>query len=224
MMFLAAGDHTKSIEELEKSICLTKDPVILYTGKMLLGLNYLSIGLFQEAEENLNEHLILTQHLKSWVRKSQGYFLLNAVLVAKGDLGNGIKRLQKLKDQFYEKGLKSSIVIGEYILGKIYHQMASGNGSKDFGFIINNIGFLIKTIPFASKKAKNHYMAAIQLAKEIGAEGLCGQSYLDLGRLCMIKRKNNEARKYISEAIKIFEECKAYVLLQQAKKALESLS
>jgi hypothetical protein len=90
--------------------------------------------------------------------------------------------------------------------------------------IIKNIGFLIQTLPFAAKKAERHFQTAIQTAKEIGAKGLLGQSYLGLGLLCKNKKKNDEARHYISNAIKIFEECEAYAYLKQARQALESLS
>jgi hypothetical protein len=47
---------------------------------------------------------------------------------------------------------------------------------------------------------------------------------LDLGLLYKIKKRNDEARKYISKAVKIFEECGAYAFLEQAREALESIS
>jgi class 3 adenylate cyclase/tetratricopeptide (TPR) repeat protein len=224
MMFLAAGDYSKSIEEVEKAISQSKDPIVFYTGKMLLGLAYLSSGRFQEAEDQLNEYWILTQHLVSWVRKTQSEFFLNAALAARGNLSRRIKNLHRLQAHFLENGQKFSFVLGEYILGHIYFEMIQDKAPKDFKIIAKNIGFLIKTIPFAAKKAERHYQTAIQAAKEIGAKGVLGQSYLDLGILCKIKQRNDEAKQYISNAIKIFGECKAYVFLKQAAHELESLS
>ena len=101
--------------------------------------------------------------------------------------------------------------------------MVQRTAPKDFEVIFKNLGFLIKTIPFAAKKAERHFQTAIQTAEEIGAKGLLGQSYLGLGLLCKNKKKNDEARHYISNAIKIFEECEAYALLEQAREELESL-
>ena len=51
----------------------------------------------------------------------------------------------------------------------------------DYG---QNIGFfLVKNVPFATKKAEAHFHKAIELSKEIGARGYLGQTYLSLGLL-----------------------------------------
>lgn len=86
-----------------------------------------------------------------------------------------------------------------------------------------NIGFLIKNVPFASKKAEEHFNRAIEVAKEIGAKGTMGMAYLDLGLLYRIKGKTEQARKCISEAIQIFERTEAEEFLKQAKEALAAL-
>ena len=102
--------------------------------------------------------------------------------------------------------------------------MIQNKAPKDFRVITKNIGFLIKTIPFAAKKAEHHYQSAIQTAEEIGAKGVLAQACLDLGLLYKVKKRNDEARQYISNAVKIFEECGAYAFLEQARQAHESLS
>jgi len=98
-----------------------------------------------------------------------------------------------------------------------------GEGEKSISFIAKNIGFLIKTIPFAHRKAEGHLTKAIETAKEIGAKSILGQAYLDMGRLHQTKGKTDEARKYISDAVRLFEECEADVFLKQAKEALAAL-
>ncbi len=86
-----------------------------------------------------------------------------------------------------------------------------------------NIGFLIKNVPFASKKAEEHFNRAIEVAKEIGAKGTMGVAYLDLGLLYRMKEKTEQAKNCISEAIRIFEETEAEGFLKQAEEALSSL-
>jgi tetratricopeptide (TPR) repeat protein len=81
----------------------------------------------------------------------------------------------------------------------------------------------LKNVPFAAKKAENHFQKAIELAKEISAKGLLGQATLELGLLHKIKGRTDEARKCISDAVHLFEECEADVFLKQAKEALASL-
>jgi tetratricopeptide (TPR) repeat protein len=82
---------------------------------------------------------------------------------------------------------------------------------------------LIKSVPFAHKKAEEHFTIAIETAKEIGAKGVLARVYFDMGQLRQTKGKTDEARKYISDAIQIFEECEADVFLKQAREALAAL-
>jgi hypothetical protein len=64
---------------------------------------------------------------------------------------------------------------------------------------------------------------AIDLSEEIGAKGLLGGAYLDLGLFYKARKKTQQARYCISEAIKIFEESEAEVFLKPAKEEMESL-
>jgi tetratricopeptide (TPR) repeat protein len=68
----------------------------------------------------------------------------------------------------------------------------------------------------AAKKAERHFNKAIEAAREIGAKGIEGQTYLDLGKLHKAKGKSEQARDFLSRAIKIFEETEAEYYLKQA--------
>ena len=81
----------------------------------------------------------------------------------------------------------------------------------------------MKNVPFASKKAEEHFQKCIELSEEIGAHGYRGLSYLELGRLNQARKKTDKARQFIARAIEILEECKAEQYLQQARQALTSL-
>jgi hypothetical protein len=89
--------------------------------------------------------------------------------------------------------------------------------------VLKNIGFLVKNVPFASKKASNYFNRAIESAKKFGAKGILGQAYLDLGILHKAQKRNNLAGKCISEAVHIFEQIGAEVRLKQAQNALSSV-
>ena len=81
----------------------------------------------------------------------------------------------------------------------------------------------MKNVPFASQKAETHLNKAIEAAKEIGAKETLGQAYVDLCLLHRAKRRKDQARECISEAIQIFEECEAEVYLALAKETFGSL-
>jgi tetratricopeptide (TPR) repeat protein len=117
---------------------------------------------------------------------------------------------------------KVRYAFSEYIFGKTYSQIATGP-TPDFSIMAKNIAFLVKNVPFAAKNAEKHFNKAIDLLREIGAKSFLGGAYLDLGLFNKARKKNQQARECISEAIKIFEETGAEEILKQAKEALDSL-
>ena len=62
-------------------------------------------------------------------------------------------------------------LISEYILGEVYTQIATGP-KPSLSIMVKNIGFLIKNVPFAAKRAEEHLTRAIEISKEIGADFL----------------------------------------------------
>ena len=73
------------------------------------------------------------------------------------------------------------------------------------------------------KRLKPISIVQLNLQKKSTPNGVLGETYLDLGRLYKIKNKTEQARGCLSKAIKIFEQNKAELLLEQAKEVLESL-
>ena len=61
------------------------------------------------------------------------------------------------------------------------------------------------------------------MAKETGTIGFLGLSYLNLGLLHRAKKRKEQAKKSIAEAVRLFEQCEADVYLKQANEVLESL-
>ena len=113
--------------------------------------------------------------------------------------------------------------LSEYILGKIYSQIAEGATSISPLNFARNIGFLVKTVPFADRKADFHFRKSMEIVKDIGANSLLARTYLDCGLLYKAKKRSEKAREYISKAIEIFEQCEAEIYLKQAKEELAAL-
>jgi tetratricopeptide (TPR) repeat protein len=61
--------------------------------------------------------------------------------------------------------------------------------------------FLAKNVPFAGQKSNEHFNELIVLATDIGAHGMLGPAYLDLGLLHKEKGRREQAREYLSKAI-----------------------
>jgi len=110
-----------------------------------------------------------------------------------------------------------------YTIGKVYARVVLGESERSLSLIAKNIGFLVKNVPLAGKKAEAYYAKAIEVAKEIGAKGILGQACLDLGRLHRAKKRDAQAGECFAMAVEAFTKCNATAYLQQAEEELASV-
>jgi len=217
------GDFLSAIEFLQKAIALSVHPIYSHGFKAGLGFSYILNGQFQEAEITLQENANFC--------KKFGYEIYGAYaemglcinqIVKGGQIGEGFNQLKECQRVRFNNRRKYYYAMAEHILGKLYSQIALGEGDIKPFDMVKNIGFLIKNVPLARKKAETHLYEAIELSMEIGAKGLVGQAYLDLGILKKKKNQDIKAKECIFEAIKVFEKCESEFFLKQAKELLES--
>ena len=152
---------------------------------------------------------------------AKGY--LGVVYIAKGDMSQGLRIIREISNSYLKIERRYWHATLEYTLGKVLLRIVEGAGPKSLSMIFKNMGFLLKNVPFAGKKAENHFNRSIEVAKEIGAKGVLGQAYLDLGLLHKAKKRPEQAKECISEAISFFEQCDSEIFLKQAKEVLASL-
>jgi len=217
------GDYGTAIEGLKKAIHVSADPLYSQVAKYYLGLNYISIEQYEKAEEVLRAVIKFDEQFGFELIGKAAKIYLGIVLLAKGQMGQGLKILKEGQKAFLENHEMFSCALHEYIVGKIYMQLVEKSAPISLMTMAKNIGFLIKNLPFASRMAEEHFNRAAEIAKEIGAKSILGQTYFDLGLLHKLNKKTEYARKCISEAIKIFEECELKVLLKRAKDSLASV-
>jgi tetratricopeptide (TPR) repeat protein len=217
------GDFHLAIERTEIATRLAVDPFYSQLSRMLLGGGYLFTNQFDMAETALEEVLTYSRKFGAGVLKLTASLFTGAIVMAKGQMSQGLKLLEEGQRECLENQWRPMYAQSEHILGKVYSQIVEGTESISLSTVAKNIGFVIKNVPFASKKAEEHFNRAIEVAKEIGAKGTMGMAYLDLGLLYRTKGKTEQAKKCISEAIRIFEETEAEGFLKQAKEGLSSL-
>ena len=144
-------------------------------------------------------------------------------MIAKGQMQQGMELLENAQKILIGNQRRVYYAISEYILGEVNLQIATGP-KPSLSIMAKNIGFLAKNVPFATKKAEEHFNKAIDLSKEIGMNGYLGQTYLSLGLLYKASRRADQARQCILKAIDIFRECEAEGWIKQANEALDSLT
>lgn len=220
---ITSGDYASAISACKKALQYEVEPFTYNAVKQGLGYSYAFNGqsreaqiIFDEADQFVEETGLLWSAMRAKIGSS-------LVMVMKGNLSQGFRMFEELLFQLKTHEVWTLYCQTHYMMGKIYLKMAQGEGDKSLSLLAKNIGFFIKTIPFVKQKAEEHLGEAINVARKIGAKGFLGQAYVDMGELFKIKGENGEARKYIADAIQLFEECENDFFLKQARETLAAL-
>ena len=219
----AIGDHLSAIDYYRSAIQISPDPMFAMQGKTALGMSYVAANDMKNAQNTFDELMELNRELGIETLGSIAKGFHGIILITQGNLSQGISITEDVIKEWLEKESRYRYALMNDTLGKVYLKMVQSGGQKNLPFIVKNIGFLLKTMPFAAQKAEEHFQKAIETATEIGARCVLAQTYLDMGQLRLMKGRTDEARKNITDAIKLFEECEADVYLKQAKEALAAL-
>jgi tetratricopeptide (TPR) repeat protein len=219
--YLVEGDFQSALQWYQRGQ-VSADPLYYHGGRMMEGGCQLMCGQVQKACEILEDTLSVGRGMGlEWFDTLVKIFL-GVATVARGSMNQGLKMLEDSVQTCARNERRYFQALSEYLLGNVYLQIVQGEGDLGLQTVIKNIGFLVKNVPFAAKKAENHLNKAIEVARKIGAMGILGQAHLDLGRLHQAKKRKDRARECMAKAIEHFEICEAETFLTQAKVALES--
>jgi class 3 adenylate cyclase/tetratricopeptide (TPR) repeat protein len=217
-------DFTKAVECCSEALQISREPFYSQIARLYLGMSSFMGGRLNEAEKALMEVLEFGREFGSELLEETAKLFLGAILIAKGQMGHGLKTMEEVRVGSLENKQRNTYALAEYMLGKVYLQIVQGGEERArLSTVARNIGFLVREVPFAGKKAEEHFNAAIRAARETGIRGTLGQAYLDLGSLHKLKGRTDKARECISNALEVFEQCGAEYYRKQASEALASL-
>jgi len=222
--YSACGDLNAAIKSYEDAMRVGAEPFYTEYIRMNLALVLIMNGQIEKAEDALNRVVSFSGELGAGAAGIPAQAFLGAIFMAKGQMSRGLKRLTMGKQELLANENVFYYLQCEYCLGKIFSQIAIGSEPISLTMILKNIGFLVKYVPFATKRAERHLNKAIEVAREIGAKCILGSACLDLGLLYRAKKRTDNAKQYILEAIDIFEQCEAEILVKQAKEAYSTLT
>lgn len=220
---LMRGDFLAAIASSNKATQTAQDPFFAQFPRYLLGVSYVKNGQYQEAEEALQEVASYSRDFGCEQLGTLTQISLGLISIVKGQMSQGLKMIEEALRNCLKNHRRCWYAIYEHALGQVYLQIVDKAAPITLSTMAKNVGFILKNVPSATKKAEEHFNRAIEVAREIGAKGTLGQAYLDLGRLHRAKGRKEAARDCISEAIQFFEQCEAEGYLKQAKEALENL-
>jgi len=217
------NDLSTAIGIYEKAIEVGVEPYYVEFIRMNLILAYITNDQFHEAENAIDCVVNFSQKTGAWIAGAPAHAFSGAVLISKGKMSDGLKRLEEGKQELFKNGSVFYSLVCEYIIAKIFSRLAERSEPITLSLMVKNIGFLVKNAPFAGQKAEALFQHVIAVSKEMGSKPIMGSACLDLGLLYMNMKKKNRANKYISKAYKLFEESGSVVYLKQASEALKSL-
>jgi tetratricopeptide (TPR) repeat protein len=220
---LIEGNFPSAIECFQRGVQISADPFYTQMPRFMLGNSYVYNGQFQEAERELREVLAYSNDFGCEALGTPAQTILAGTSVAGGLMSQGLKTLEEGIRLCLENERRSCYALFQRILGEVYLRIVERKGPMSLSTMAKNIGFMVKNVPFASKKAEYHLNESIKAAKEIGAKNTLGQAYLDLGFLHRTNGQKDQARECISTAIQVFEQCEAELYLRQATDALDNL-
>jgi tetratricopeptide (TPR) repeat protein len=215
-----AGDFKRAIECFREAVGNAAFPYYALFPKVGLGVSLLWDGRIEDAEQVLTELLHGSSGLGVEMLGAPAKALSGLVRIARGDLAEGIRTLEAVNSAWEKKKRLYPNATAEYVLGRVYLELALRRTPIPVSKVFYNAVFLTKTLPKARKKAERHFRRAFEIAGKIGAKGLMGQALLDLGLLYGLKKEPGQARDCIAEAITLFDTCGAECRLAQAKEAM----
>jgi len=218
-----AGNHKLAIESLQNAIQVSPDIVFTNAARLTLGMTFVAAEQFNEAEGIFKTIMQASKDYGVEFLGTAAQLFYGAMLISQGSFNKGLRTIEHTAEVFLESDSRYRYAVANYSLGKVYAKIAGGKGKKSLSLLAKNVGFLMKNIPLAGRKAEEHYNRTIDVAREIGAKGILGQAYLDLGHFYKLKKNPEKAIGYVSASIEVFKQCNAEAHLKKAKSLLGSL-
>jgi hypothetical protein len=153
---LLDGDFPSTIKYSQQALQISLDPFFSTFPKMILGQGYALSGRFQEAYDTSQEILKFSRDLGNEWLASFGSVVLGVVLITRGQMHQGLKMLKDELSASLENERRCFYAVIEHTLGSFYLQIVKGEGDLSISTVVKNIGFLLKNVPFAAKKAERH--------------------------------------------------------------------
>jgi tetratricopeptide (TPR) repeat protein len=216
------GNFPLAIESYKRATKVAKDPMYEQYSRVFLAISLLQNGQLNESQEAFEEVRKFCDKQGFEAIGNPAKFYLGFIQILNGQMSKGMKNIETILQRWIEIDRKPILGLAYLSLGKLYAQIASGTESVSLKLMFKNIGFIIKNVPSATRKAEEYLFQAIEYTENINALGLKAQSLLELGLLYKRKGKKEEAIKYLKEAIEIFNTYDNYVFLEQAQSELES--
>jgi tetratricopeptide (TPR) repeat protein len=106
------------------------------------------------------------------------------------------------------------------ILGELYLRMVQRGTKIPLRTLLRNLSFVIRSRPFAGRKARRHLEEGIRIARRVGVPAILARCLLNLGLLDSVQKQHEEAARHFEEALQVAESVKLQPLQERIRAAL----
>jgi tetratricopeptide (TPR) repeat protein len=217
---LIGGDFSAATSCFRNAVRISPDPWYCQFPKLALCYGNVLCGEVLDSEKQILEILDFSRSSGAEFLGAPAHFFEGVLLIAKGDLTRGMTILEDTLRVWQQSDSKLRYTECSFVLAKIYSNLAGSPGNSGPTNTGKNKDLLARKRVSGGQKAEFHFNKAIEAAEEIGAKCILGQAYLGLGLLHKETGKTDKAKKCLSQAVQIFEQCDAEAHLKEAEEAL----
>ena len=144
-------------------------------------------------------------------------------MLMEGDIAGGVHWIEDAQERFKGLGNVSAATACDLFLGEIFLEMATGKEKPPLSVLRRNLWFLLRTLPFASRKARRHLETAARFYREYDMPALLAWALMDLGRLHAARKRTADARVCLKEALPLARSVEEPALIERIDRALTTL-
>ena len=179
---------------------------------------------FRKQREILQEIIPSCRHLGMNYVLTHAQALYGVVLIATGHFSQGLKMIKAELTGLTDSGRLFARYLVELCLAEIYFQMATRARPLGFWPAFKNLGFIMKEVPFARRKALAYLNSVIGVGKDVGARSFAhGRALFDLGMLYQLNGKKQQAQECLAETQHILSQCNSETYAQRVQQALAAI-
>lgn len=155
------------------------------------------------AIEEVERHLAMCQE-NGWINFTAGPdSLLGIALAMKGQLGDGLRRMEEAIARREAEGLRAAADWARMFLCEVYLDILAPKGSASLGVLLRNIGTLARVFVFGPKRIEQ-MLRSVRSNPQFDREGhFMGRAEMILGLLHKAKKNRARAAEHLAAARRI---------------------
>ncbi|PYQ22059.1 MAG: hypothetical protein DMF81_13440, partial [Acidobacteria bacterium] len=197
--------YEEAIEHAEEALRLSPSPADRLTTLAAKGAALSLVGRAREGVEILREvrrEIIEGDRLTLLLGVDFPY---GAALALAGEMNAGVAVVEEAIRRFTAWGTTAPPAFGHMFLGELYLRMLQRGTRIPLRTLLRNLGFLLRSRPFAARKARHHLEEAIRISRRADVPAVLGRCLMNLGILEHAQKRPEDAARHLEEARRIAE-------------------